>query len=630
MTNPGPAAELFGRVAYGFSKVQPLIPTYLHLIIAALVPIYAGSHASLSRPSSAATPKKKKKDDHSDEDDDEVDEDEGSKMEGLAPTDALWFPLFAGMTLTGLYFLIKWLQDPALLNQILNWYFSMFGVFSLGRLSTDSLICTTSFIFPRRWSAGDATWQVLPQRQLFQRVGKPGGDARPSSDTLNSPLPGLLSRIPMPRGMLNGLWSLRNLLTQKCVIRSRVYGRTILNVKSGFIDLIGFFAGFAAVVTYNFIGKPWWLTNAMGFGFSYGALQLMSPTTFWTGTLILSSLFAYDIYFVFYTPLMITVAKSLDIPVKLLFPRPPAPDEDVTQQALAMLGLGDVVLPGLMVGLCLRFDLYRFYLSKQREEKSSKDTPAGGKDGETANMPMEVIKAKYLTAVSGWGERFWTAHPASLAYDRGEGGVFPKPYFYASLVGYTLGMVTTLGVMHLAQHAQPALLYLVPGVLGAVWGTALVRGEVGQMWSYSELPSGDEESPTQDSIFAVRKRVEQANARKDERAEEQAEEPIEDDPPKSPTKERAFRQDQKISRELFSITIIGPPPVASTVDEEQEATSSPAPSSSKSKASSGELEQDTAPESPSSPDREQSNVSSGSQTNTTNGSPRPEKRQRRK
>lgn len=47
-------------------------------------------------------------------------------------------------------------------------------------------------------------------------------------------------------------------------------------------------------------------------------------------------------------------------------------------------------------------------------------------------------------------------------------------------------MLTTLVVLQIFDHAQPALLYLVPGVLIALWGTALVRGEFGLMWEYTE------------------------------------------------------------------------------------------------------------------------------------------------
>jgi minor histocompatibility antigen H13 len=47
--------------------------------------------------------------------------------------------------------------------------------------------------------------------------------------------------------------------------------------------------------------------------------------------------------------------------------------------------------------------------------------------------------------------------------------------------------------MRIWDHGQPALLYLVPGVLGTLWGTALVRGEWKLMWEYTEDGSLDVE-----------------------------------------------------------------------------------------------------------------------------------------
>jgi minor histocompatibility antigen H13 len=114
--------------------------------------------------------------------------------------------------------------------------------------------------------------------------------------------------------------------------------------------------GIVAIVLYNTYGKAWWLTNLIGFGFCYGTLQLMSPTTFWTGSLVLLGLFIYDITMVFYTPMMVTVATKLDVPIKLVFPGP---------KHGGMLGLGDVILPGIMMALALRFDLYLHYLNKE-------------------------------------------------------------------------------------------------------------------------------------------------------------------------------------------------------------------------------------------------------------------------
>jgi minor histocompatibility antigen H13 len=47
-------------------------------------------------------------------------------------------------------------------------------------------------------------------------------------------------------------------------------------------------------------------------------------------------------------------------------------------------------------------------------------------------------------------------------------------------------MLVTLWVLNVYNHAQPALLYLVPGVLVGLWGTAYGRGEFWLMWNYTE------------------------------------------------------------------------------------------------------------------------------------------------
>ncbi len=276
--------------------MQPYLPTYLHLLVSALFPIYTGAHASLSRPSSAAQPGKRTKDPDDDEDDELEDVDAGQQMEGLSPSDAIMFPLLAGTTLAGLYFLIKWLEDPALLNKLLNWYFSSFGIFAVGRLASDSMSVLASFVFPVRWVSKGKIWRVLGKEgTVVANIGTGGVEAS------TSPLPGRLSRIQLPSSTRKTLWLLRSLVTETWVLRARTHGRAFLRAKFGVLDVTGLVFGFIAVAYYNFVDKPWWLTNLMGFAFCYGALQLMSPTTFWTGTLILGALFFYDIYFVFYT-----------------------------------------------------------------------------------------------------------------------------------------------------------------------------------------------------------------------------------------------------------------------------------------------------------------------------------------
>lgn len=306
MTEPDPGlmAQLLGRVAYEFAQAQPMLPMYLHLIVSALFPIYTGAHASLSRPSSAAKPPKKKRaagDEataHADQDDDEDDEEEEERiMEGLSPTDALLMPLFAGCALASLYFLLKWMKDPALLNKILNAYFAIFGVFSVSRLVTDVLDIGHSIIFPHRYVLGGALYHVNGAGEKAEPVA---GNLKNKSP-ISSPLPGFLARLPLSGRMRKMLWADRAMPANKWTLRLYLHRILAGRFKLGPHGIFGVVAGLVTVAYFNLVDKPWYLTNLLGFGFSYGALQLMSPTTFATGSLILSALFFYDIYFVFYT-----------------------------------------------------------------------------------------------------------------------------------------------------------------------------------------------------------------------------------------------------------------------------------------------------------------------------------------
>lgn len=294
---PGLLAQLLGRAAYEFTNLQPMLPTYIHLILSALFPIYAGAHASLSRPTSAAKPPKRKRNADTEDSDDEDEEEEERVMEGLSPSDAILMPLLAGGALASLYFLLKWMKDPALLNKILNWYFAFFGVFSVARLLTDVLDIGHSIIFPRRYALRGALYHVNGKEKKAVPVSGTVKDAQP----IVSPLPGFLARITLSKKVREILWADRAMPTNKWALNLFVHRVGAGKFKIGPHGFVGVLAGLTTVAYFNLVDKPWYLTNLLGFGFSYNALQLMSPTTFATGSLILSALFFYDIYFVFFT-----------------------------------------------------------------------------------------------------------------------------------------------------------------------------------------------------------------------------------------------------------------------------------------------------------------------------------------
>jgi minor histocompatibility antigen H13 len=73
-------------------------------------------------------------------------------------------------------------------------------------------------------------------------------------------------------------------------------------------------------VIFYCMTKYWVLNNVFGVLFSIMALRNIDLASFKVGFLLLWFLFFYDIFWVYGTDVMVTVAKNLDIPIKLLFP----------------------------------------------------------------------------------------------------------------------------------------------------------------------------------------------------------------------------------------------------------------------------------------------------------------------
>ena len=106
---------------------------------------------------------------------------------------------------------------------------------------------------------------------------------------------------------------------------------------------IGFLVGGAYFVT-----KHWTLNNILGISFSVSGIMMMKVADMKTLYVMLWLLFIYDIVMVFKSDLMITVAKNLDGPIKLILPN---------GDKKSILGLGDIVIPGILAAWALKYDI---------------------------------------------------------------------------------------------------------------------------------------------------------------------------------------------------------------------------------------------------------------------------------
>ena len=147
---------------------------------------------------------------------------------------------------------------------------------------------------------------------------------------------------------------------------------------------------------------------------------------------------------------MLTVAKGIDAPIKLQFPK----DYSGEKPKYSILGLGDIVIPGVFVSLCLRFDFLKSINIDKFQSMLKKE--AEGEDVDTM---------KYLV---------------------NQAANCKKTYFKAVNVGYLLAMICTIVVMLVFEHGQPALLYLVPGCMFSVLGASFFMGEFQELWDFDE------------------------------------------------------------------------------------------------------------------------------------------------
>ncbi len=197
-----------------------------------------------------------------------------------------------------------------------------------------------------------------------------------------------------------------------------------------YLDFTEFDISYASIITtvtcsipviLFYITKHWFLNNVFGILFSIVALKSINLSSFKVGFILLWALFFYDIFWVYGTDVMVTVAKNLDIPIKLVFPYL----NEAGEEKFSMLGLGDIVVPGIFVALCLKFDIDR-----------------------------ALLKLKIKTTDQ-----------------------LKTPYFTVCVIGYFLGIIITFAVMWIFSHPQPALLFLVPTCTLPVIGLSFIRKE---------------------------------------------------------------------------------------------------------------------------------------------------------
>lgn len=212
-----------------------------------------------------------------------------------------------------------------------------------------------------------------------------------------------------------------------------LFKKKTLTLEFSQMNLISFSIALVPMALYLYT-KHWLLNNVFGIAFSITGISSLNLPNFRVGFILLWGLFFYDIFWVYGTDVMVSVAQNIDAPIKLSFPA----DMSASPPKYSMLGLGDIVIPGIFIALCLKFDI-----------------------------DLGVNLKKKVNDIA-------------------------QSYFHWCFAGYTVGIVTTFATMIVFEHAQPALLFLVPGCCFSILLRALKNGEINKVWKYEESPEKTE------------------------------------------------------------------------------------------------------------------------------------------
>lgn len=223
-------------------------------------------------------------------------------------------------------------------------------------------------------------------------------------------------------------------------------------------EVLSFFLSFLIVCVWILTGH-WLLMDALGMGLCVAFIALVRLPSLKVSTLLLIGLLVYDVFWVFFSsyifstnvmvkvatrpaenpigllakrfPLLFTnEAPKLSLPGKLVFP------SMQNSGHFSMLGMGDIVMPGLLLCFVLRYDAYK---------------KAQFANGDVGLLPPMTYYQKIT-------------------------------YFHCCLIGYFFGLLTATLSSELFQATQPALLYLVPFTLLPLLIMAYLKGDLRRMW----------------------------------------------------------------------------------------------------------------------------------------------------
>ncbi|CAF0986069.1 unnamed protein product [Brachionus calyciflorus] len=259
------------------------------------------------------------------------------------------------------------------------------------------------------------------------------------------------------------------------------------------------------LITLWILTGHWILMDMIGIGFCITFITIIRLPSLKVSILLLLGLVIYDViwvyfsHFIFSSNVMVKVAtKEADNPFDILAKRFNFDFQNAPKLSLpgklvipsyqntgnfSILGLGDIVIPGLLLCFVLRFDAFK------RSQVSQNLLPEEELNDLNKTQPSRCKTSKpklrryfsYPSNLRGFIAKSKTNHVKfsirNLIRFRS------MSYFHCSLIGYFFGLFTATMSSEIFREAQPALLFLVPFTLLPLIIMAYVKGDLYLMWN---------------------------------------------------------------------------------------------------------------------------------------------------
>ena len=219
--------------------------------------------------------------------------------------------------------------------------------------------------------------------------------------------------------------------------RGIVSKKQMYNLYFNWLSLLSYTLALLTCFTFYYNPNNWVVSNVVGMSTAVIYITHLRVPNLRAGVYLLLGLLIYDVFFVFATPIMETLATNIDIPAVIKLPNGTKNVGDASIVMYSLIGLGDIVLPGSFIAMCHRFDIWRTHMLEEETE----------------------------------------FHLRKLPYYIGR-------YFLSTVIAYIVALLCCTAAMRHFKSAQPALLYISPALIIAATATAYFSGDLHIFWTF--------------------------------------------------------------------------------------------------------------------------------------------------